>query len=154
MNFLIPDKKLTDNEVINCKNCIHYIVCVFYNAHSQTTKNCGDYLDKDLINRLQAEKEALINGQETLQKYIAEQQAENERLKDELNILSQKRFNIFEKVEYVGKIKAETKAKAQKEFAEAVKQDFDNPNIQKHGLDYVNFLKRIVDKRLEKLVGE
>lgn len=34
---------------------------------------------REEINRLQAEKEALINGQETLQKYIAEQQAENEK---------------------------------------------------------------------------
>ncbi len=34
----------------------------------------------DLINRQQADKEALIAGQETLQKYIAEQQAEIERL--------------------------------------------------------------------------
>lgn len=35
------------------------------------------------INRLQEEKEALINGQETLQKHIAEQKAENERLEKE-----------------------------------------------------------------------
>jgi hypothetical protein len=34
----------------------------------------------DIINRQKAEKEAVINGQETLQKYIAEQKAEIERL--------------------------------------------------------------------------
>lgn len=34
----------------------------------------------DLINRLQDEREALINGQETLQKTIVEQKAEIERL--------------------------------------------------------------------------
>ena len=34
----------------------------------------------DLINRLKAENEALINGQETLQNYIAEKNAEIERL--------------------------------------------------------------------------
>lgn len=34
------------------------------------------------INRLQEEKEALINGQETLQKHIADLQAENEELQE------------------------------------------------------------------------
>jgi FtsZ-binding cell division protein ZapB len=43
----------------------------------------------DLINRLQAEKEGLINGQETLQKYITTLQAENERLNKEVDRLSQ-----------------------------------------------------------------
>ena len=37
----------------------------------------------DLINRLQDEREALINGQETLQKTIVEQKAEIERLEEE-----------------------------------------------------------------------
>lgn len=35
----------------------------------------------DLINRQKTEKEALINGQETLQKHIAEKNAEIERLR-------------------------------------------------------------------------
>ena len=38
----------------------------------------------DLINRLQADKEALINGQETLQKHIADQKAEIERLERDI----------------------------------------------------------------------
>ena len=37
----------------------------------------------DIVNRQKAEKEALIAGQETLQKYIAEQKAEIERLVEE-----------------------------------------------------------------------
>ena len=41
----------------------------------------------DLINRLQADKEALIAGQETLQKCIAEKMAEIERYKGVIKIL-------------------------------------------------------------------
>ena len=43
----------------------------------------------DLINRLQDEREALINGQETLQKTIVEKKAEIERLAKEVDCLSQ-----------------------------------------------------------------
>ena len=43
----------------------------------------------DLINRLESDKVGLINGQETLQNYIKEQQAEIERLNKEIDRLSQ-----------------------------------------------------------------
>ena len=76
----MPDKKLTDNEVVKalecCKQGIDSIIC-------GECKKCPNYEGKtglckedlptvalNLINRLQEEKEALINGQETLQKYI------------------------------------------------------------------------------------
>ena len=62
-----------------------------------------------LINRLQADKEALINGQETLQKYIAEQKAENERLNKECD-------NLFELMRI-------SKSEARKEFAERLKKE-------------------------------
>ena len=69
----MPDKKLTDNEILQtCKNCLHYKVCVtiykksFKNASmdliecvSNRLNDCENFIDKDLINRLQAENERL-----------------------------------------------------------------------------------------------
>lgn len=55
--------------------------CPYYNNGMFKCRDLSIYRDAlDLINRLQAKKEALINGQETLQKYMAKIQAENERL--------------------------------------------------------------------------
>lgn len=50
-------------------------------------------------------------------------QAENEDLKTENLILSQKRFNIFERVEFFAKVKEKAKAEAYKEFAERLKDE-------------------------------
>ncbi len=80
---------MTDNEIIKAleccsnKNAMHCSECSYYD-HSATCilMLVSDALD--LINRLQSEKEALINGQETLQKYIAEQKAEIADLQDEI----------------------------------------------------------------------
>ena len=83
-----------------------------------------------LINRLQAEKEALIAGQETLQKYIAEQKAENERLKGIVNVVPNATVEMLE------------------EFAEQVKMafyyEFDEliPSIMSDKID--NLLKELV----------
>lgn len=58
------------------------------NGMTYDTLSCDMWLQKDTldyINRLEAEKEALINGQETLQKYLAEQKAENEGLQTLVN---------------------------------------------------------------------
>lgn len=77
---------MTDNDIIkaleihadneaDCSGCPIY--------HSDTGETCVYELSQNalsLINRQKAENEALINGQETLQKYIAEQKAEIERL--------------------------------------------------------------------------
>ena len=38
-------------------------------------------------------------------------------------------------------------------FAESLKKDFDNPNIQKYGLDFVKFLKKLVDNKLQEMKG-
>lgn len=40
------------------------------------------------------------------------------------------------------------------DFAKLIKKDFENPHIQKSGLDFVDFLKGVVDNRLKKMVGE
>ena len=57
----IKHKKLTDNEIKKvCKNCIHFTTCIFCNGGGGcTAKDCDDYIEADLINRLQAENERL-----------------------------------------------------------------------------------------------
>ena len=72
---------------------------------------------KDFITRLQADQEALIAGQETLQKALAEKNAEIEELKTVFDY----DFSKFES-EYDSKIKAE----AIKEFASAYKDQIKN----------------------------
>ena len=67
------------------------------------------------IREKQAEIEALINGQETLQKYIAEQKAEIERLQEEIELLHSDYTYKF--------VKEKAKAEAVKEFAERLKGD-------------------------------
>ena len=60
MNFLIPDKKLTDAEIVKVLECCRDCCC----------KQCEDEADFqeviDLINRLQAENERLEHQLETL----------------------------------------------------------------------------------------
>ena len=74
---------MTDNEIIEAlKRCPQHTECCYCNS----LEECGNKRNLttsvfDLINRLQDEKQALINGQETLQNTIVEQKAEIERLK-------------------------------------------------------------------------
>ena len=83
-------KTCEDNEIIKALEC-----CLSGKDYDTACMKCpiepicesDDILFKyalDLINRLQDEKQALINGQETLQNTIVEQKAEIERLNDEL----------------------------------------------------------------------
>ncbi len=65
-----------DNPNHNCARC----------TYKPIEGYCFDYLMKDaldLINRLEADKEAIIAGQETLQKALAEKNAEIEKLKND-----------------------------------------------------------------------
>lgn len=83
---------------MTCKDCIHYDICLDNgddaakqnapNAEKECKdfKNKADFVNKAEIEELKADKEALINGQETLQKYIAKQKAEIERLESEVKI--------------------------------------------------------------------
>ena len=48
----------------------------------------------------------------------------------------------------------EATEEAYTDFAESLKKDFDNPRIQKFGLDFVKFLKSVVDNRLKEIVGD
>ena len=81
---------------------------------------------------------------------INRQQAEKKELKTENLILSQKRFNIFERIEFTDKLKKQAKAEAIKEFAENIKlefyKEFDEiiPSIMADKID--NLVKEMVGK--------
>ena len=81
-----------------------------------------------------------------LKNYINEFTAENERLKKEF--IEQNLKNIM-RLETSKEIESE----AYKDFAESIKKDFDNPRIQKLGLDFVKFLKKLVDNKLQEMKG-
>ena len=78
---------MTDAEIIKALECCQQnTVCVecpmWKKGQNCIEKMCGYALD--LINRLQSQKEALIAGQETLQKALAEKIAEIERLNNHI----------------------------------------------------------------------
>lgn len=97
---------MTDNEIIKALKCCSETTgsecseCPLLNA------DCSEYdlykLALDLINRIQDEKQALINGQETLQNTIVEQKAEIDRLQKEA------KQTTFEKVEHNSLCETET----------------------------------------------
>ena len=83
---------LTDKEIVKCaEKCIedipHCGVCPFDKDSIATSECMGEVIKNllNIINRLQDEREALINGQETLQKTIVEQRAENKEIWEERN---------------------------------------------------------------------
>ena len=133
---------------------------------------------KDLINRLQADKEALIAGQETLQKALAEKAAEVERLLTEFARLREettqpylvincddKSVEVFRKViknqnavlipdngatvEFLDK--ASIKAEAIKEFVERIDTHFKGSGI--HWL-YEASLKQRIDNLVKEKAGD
>ncbi len=137
----MPDKNLTDNEIVKALECCNEPVennacqrCPLHHSEGRCSKNMLD-LALDLINRLQGEnerllqklqqaqeqKDKLMDAQMLLAKTSDEQQAEIEELKTENRILSQKRFNIFERIEFTDKLIKQAKSEARKEFAERLK---------------------------------
>ena len=85
--------------------------------------DCFDLMQRDildLINRLEAEKEALIAGQETLQKALAEKQAEIETLKNVKKENDVLQNNISAMAVTMKNSARETRHEAYKEFAEKV----------------------------------
>lgn len=102
---------MNDNEIVKALECCMGMIegeceeCPMCNK-----EYCKDALmgySRNLINRLQADQEALINGQESLQKYIADLQAEIERLQ-----------GVIDSFTDIGKLYSEIKSEARKEFAE------------------------------------
>lgn len=114
---------MTNNEIIKALECCAgddgCDVCPMYKPSSECiTELQGKALD--LINRLQADKEALIAGQETLQKALAEKAAEVERLKNDCFCISNERDAIGD---CLNEAVEEAKAEAIKEFAERLKTE-------------------------------
>lgn len=99
-------KELTDNEIIKALECCSTGIfvcdteaCPLKDSVPDTIAACRFelvILALDLINRLQADKEALIAGQETLQKALAEKDKEIERLKAENELLQRNADEAFQ----------------------------------------------------------
>lgn len=139
----MSDKKLTDTEIIKALECCILGDCqgCFYGDTDQ--RRCKDDLMQnalDLINRLTDQLNSAINGQETLQGYVAKQDKEIERLKANLNV----ELDNFAS-EYDSKIKSE----AVKEFAERLKKDIFNTEYH---ID--RYYRRTIDKLTKEMVGE
>lgn len=90
------EKQMTDKEIIKALEFCGLLddeclckICPYFDVDY-----CGKALVKDtldLINRQQEMLEAAANGQETLQKALAEKDKEIERLKNELRYLTNER---------------------------------------------------------------
>jgi predicted RNase H-like nuclease (RuvC/YqgF family) len=144
---------MTDNEIIKALECHkEEDLATCANCPLLNIDGCAYELSKyalDLINRQNAEKEALIAGQETLQKYIAEQKKEIDRLQNDLAQTEDAYKTVHEmNGAYARKIDF-AKAEAIKEFAEKIKQDAvwicDDSYIEDALREYVdNFVKEMV----------
>ena len=161
----MPDK-LTDSEIVKaCKNCLHLEVCLKHlraiapdtsqeeiNCVLRREGNCKNFIDKDLINRLQAENNLLRETNKQLNnsidfvkvKDIAELKAENERLKVN-NLTLEKCCNncIYEEKHYKHNL-----AEAYKEFADRLKA------VSHPYADTQIVFELQIDNLLKELVGE
>ena len=138
---------MTDAEIIKALECCsqHKCDCECPKYYDTTDVDiCRTHLIRsslDFINRLQADKEALIAGQETLQKALAEKNAEIEELKTVFDY----DFSKFES-EYDSKIKAE----AIKEYKNKVENDIVSLLGKSNCTDFLESL----DYRYKEMVGE
>ena len=133
---------MTDNEIIKALECC--ILCECENCPHDGETACKENLNQeilDLITRQKEEKEALIAGQETLQRHIAEQKAEIERLQGEKENC---RCVIADLCEQVKTAKAE----AIKEYMKRVKA-----GLIKGGI-YPVLVKNTLDRVKEEMVGD
>ena len=99
----MPDKKLNDNEIIKALECcsVGTFACdeqcpCFHSKSNLKINSCRFELicdALDLTTRQQEEIEALVAGQETLQKYIAKAKAE--AIKEFAERLKEKSFQSF-----------------------------------------------------------
>lgn len=114
----MPDKKLTDNEIIKALKEILEIMCVMGDLQKASTISNA----LDLINRLQASKEHYqkmnarnLDNVMYLSKQCDELQAENERSKEQVKFADNYMNNLDKPLQ---EFRAEAKAEAYKEFAE------------------------------------
>ena len=106
---------MTDNEIIEALECCSKDDgrgcpedCPCYERDCAKDLYFIEKQAVDLINRQKAEIKSLINGQETLQKHIAEQKSEIERLNKtvvDLNANLSEAINCFTRMESLYKIK-------------------------------------------------
>lgn len=154
---------MTDNEIIKALKCCQKPVgsgvcndCPLKSVRekrlSPNDKSCTTIMLEDaldLIASQKAEKEALIAGQETLQKHIAEQRAEIERLeKENKNLLSKLCKKVRTESKVVEKL---IKAEAIKEFAERLKDKSKKRTQDVYG-EMVFFGD--IDNLVKEMVGE
>lgn len=161
----IDEPKMTDDDVIKALECCtsdkrcSEIECPFRSACKDDTLALEKYA-LDLINRQKAEIErshtAFENSQTATKMWhreaelnageIIKLQAEVERLTTENLILSQKRINMFERLDIVNNARAE----AIKEFAKRLKELIPHFN----GETSLYCFERAIDHALEEMVGE
>ena len=135
----MPDK-LTDEQIVKALNTAlgmeHISV---YCANIKKEVHTVKVLDIiDLINRLQAENERLRKAL-AVDDYILKE------------IVYDEKTYTFVTNDVSERLKIKTESYTA--FAESLKKDFDNPNIQKYGLDFVKFLKKLVDNKLQEMKG-
>ena len=131
---------LTDNEIVRAFVCCHIEKqnCIDCPAIANDTDCVNiEKLFVDMFNRLQADKDALIAGQETLQKALAEKDNEIKRLQERNVILrgavdTQKNDNkrlagyLADSISHKPRSEAEIKTEARKELAQKLKEQFND----------------------------
>lgn len=168
---------MTDNEIIKAlENIMNEKIgcckedCNFYDGK---VHGCAQTIAKhslDLINRQKAENLSLQNKVELLEQamkmlkedsdksresameVIQKQEAEIERLQTENRILSQKRMNLFERLEFIHKARAE----AVKEFAERLKENVESYDVATgYKITIVHAVEEeTIDNLVKEMVGE
>ena len=128
-------KGLTDEVVMGwAKECIdplpHCEICPF-DENADTTSECMMALIKkllDIINRLKADKEALIKGQESLMKHLERKKEIITELDNEVEELSYRNKELLKDVHYYHDSKIDSikraKSEAIKQFAEKIYRFF------------------------------
>lgn len=140
---------LTDAEIIKTLNealhGLHYIsiYCADRKGNYIASVRVIDVIN--LINRLQSDKEALIAGQETLQKALAEKNAEIERLQ---NALTEERVTKIN-------LGCNFAIASIKEFAERLKKLFDVLECQYFDEDItMNTIRETVDNLVKEMLED
>ncbi len=134
-------KELTDNEIIKALECCTGIINIESCSQCPACVGCADCVDilreesLALINRLQADKEALIAGQETLQKALAEKIAEVER---STNLCQEQNIEIKRLIETKNRLLYNLKTVCKEKDEEAVKAEAEVERLN----EWVNYLNK------------
>lgn len=144
----MPDKKLTDNEIIKAlKESLEIMLCEGDLQRSATISK-----SLDLINSLQAENEKNENIIRLADKTIETANAEIERLKEEKTKFENKIDEIYPLVMQLPNAMQQAKSEAYKEFAERLKR-FIIPQ-KADGYTREIILKSDIDNLVKEMVGE